>query len=118
MSDGTDGDTAELNEVVIRAMIHREYQSESGAGRPPVFETVTTGASVTVGANGAVHQHILGYAEVPPRSRIGRHQEFRSFREAVECAARYVHWKPTVDLAVDRDTGSCTSSEYSDSSGH
>jgi len=100
MSDDADGDTAELNEVVIRVMIRREYQDESGKSHPPVFETVTTGASVTVGANGAVHQKILGYAEVPPRSHIGRHQEFRSFCETVECAARYVHWKPTVDLSA------------------
>lgn len=98
MSDGAE-DTAELNEVVIRAMVHREYQGESGASRPPVFETVTTGASVTIGANGAVHQRILGYAEVPPRSHIGRYQEFHPFRETIERAARYVHWKPTADLS-------------------
>jgi len=99
MSDDAE-DAAELNEVVIRAMVHREYHGESGASRPPVFETVTTGASVTIGTNGAVHQRILGYAEVPPRSHIGRYQEFCPFREAIEHAARYVHWKPAVDLST------------------
>ena len=99
-------DTTELNEVVIRAMIHREYKGKSGTSRPPIFETVTTGASVTIGANGAVHQQVIGYAEVPPRSHIGRHQEFHSFRETIERVARYVHWKPTVNLLTSAAEGS------------
>jgi hypothetical protein len=87
----------ELTEMVVRAMIRREYDEESGGSRPPVFETVTTGASITIGADGAVSQTILGYAEVPPRSHIGRHEEFRAFYETAEAIAGYVHWKPIVN---------------------
>lgn len=90
---------AEPSEVVIRAMVRREYTTESDAAstRPPVFDTVTAGASVSVGATESVQQVILGYAEVPPRSRIGRYQEFEPFRETIEQLAHYVHWRPAVD---------------------
>jgi len=89
--------TEEVEEVVIRAMVRREYGETGGEARPPIFETVTTGASIIIGVSESVRQTILGFAEVPPRSHIGRHHEFDAFRDAIETNAHYVHWKPTVD---------------------
>lgn len=84
--------------VTPRVLIQYTIYETRSAERVDHYAWDAVSVSGVVDSGPGYERRVVGFAEVPPYTRIERTDDAAAFADAIEDVAAYVHWKPAEPL--------------------